>query len=207
MSDRENYNEPSPIRIIDGLVTTERSGLGKWGEQSKNGLSRFCNILKKLLHKNFTMIEIGSYAGESTIEFAKIAGKVYAVDPWVNGYDPNDLSSSAFDMSIVEKSFNKRTEKYSNIRKLKMTSKTAEKWFKNEKVDIVYIDAIHKIAAVRDDINRWKRHINHFGFIAGHDFCGYWGEVVDAILETIGLPDYRTKDGSWMKLIERGIND
>lgn len=145
------------------------------------------------------IVEIGCYAGETTSIFSMIADEVIAIDPWVNGYDDDDLCSTAFPMKDVEESFNARTVHLGNVTKLKTTS---EKVSLNDfPIDAVYIDAVHKLKPVRDDILRWKNRITQGGYICGHDFTGYWGEVVDAVLETIGLPDVRFKDGSWAKQI------
>lgn len=198
---KKNYDDASPIQLIEGIVTTERSGLGTWGAQSQEGLMDFCDTMKTKLPPNFTMVEIGCYAGESTQLFSQYAGKVYAVDPWVNGYDEEDLSSGIYKMSLVETSFDIRTAECTNVHKLKMTDEEAEKWFKDEKVDLIYYDAVHKLGPARAALKRWLPHIKNGGYIAGHDFCGYWGEVVDAVLEAIGLPHIRTKDGSWAKKV------
>lgn len=199
MPGRENYDEASPIQKIGGLVTTERSGLGKWGWKSKQGLIELCSWMKGELDLNFKIAEVGCYAGESTMAFGYLAGEVVAIDPWKNGYDPDDLSSEKFPMEDVEYSFDQRIKGYTNIKKYKMTGDEAVKYFKNKFFDIVYIDAVHKIGATREEIKRWIEKIKPCGYIAGHDFCGYWGEVVDAVLETIGLPDQVFTDGSWIK--------
>jgi len=198
---KKNYDSASPIQLINNLVTTERSGLGKWGKQSQEGLIEFCMTLQKIMPKNFKMAEIGCYAGESTIAFAMIAGTVYAIDPWINDYDNDDLSSFIFPMTYVKTSFAIRTKEFSNIHVINTTSERAALEIPDSSLDFVYIDAIHKLGPMKDDINSWLPKIKKGGYIGGHDFCGYWGEVVDAILETIGLPDFRTKDGSWYKLI------
>jgi len=197
MTQLKDYDPASPIQVIDGLVTTERSGFGKWGKQSQEGLLQYIRWLAHKLPENFEMVEIGCYAGESTLAFAHIAGKVWAVDPWKNGYDDDDLASSICDMHQVEESFDKRVGHFPNIIKTKKSSSNAALDWGNETIDFVYIDAIHKLGPCRDDINRWTKKIKQGGYIGGHDFCGYWGEVVDAVLETVGVPDFVTKDGSW----------
>lgn len=197
----ENYDPASPIQLLNGIIITERSGLGKWGEQSKEGFDQFCSWLTKTMPINFQIAELGCYAGESTVKFASIAGKVYAIDPWENGYDNDDLASSIYPMTIVKASFEHRTKNFNNIVQKQMTGEMASAEFKNRSLDIVYIDAVHKLGSVRNDILRWLPKVGLGGYIAGHDFCGYWGEVVDAVLETIGLPDVRFKDGSWAKRI------
>jgi len=200
--EKKNYDPASPIQIINNLVTTERSGLGKWGLQSKTGLIDLCQWIRVTLPQGMTrMVEVGCYAGESTINFAMVADQVIAVDPWVNGYDKEDLTSEIFPMQRVRDSFEERRKGFKNIKILQMTSKEAAKWIDNKSMDFVYIDAVHKIEAVRDDINRWIPKIRTGGYIGGHDFCGFWGEVVDAVLETVGVPDARFVDGSWVKQI------
>ncbi len=199
--EKKNYDPASPIQLINDIVTTERSGIGKWGLQSKEGLLDFCFWLRSVMPKGFSMAEVGCYAGESTVAFAMIAGNVYAIDPWKNGYDDDDLSSSIFPMELVEASFAHRIQGFHNIYPVVATSERAALETQDGSLDVVYLDAIHKLGPMRDDINRWLPKIKKGGYIAGHDFCGYWGEVVDAILETIGLPDIRFKDGSWAKHI------
>ena len=52
-----------------------------------------------------TMVEIGSFKGESTAFWCEKFKKVYAVDPWANGYDDGDPSSKNELMSDIEKIF------------------------------------------------------------------------------------------------------
>lgn len=201
MPRRDNYDGASPIQMIGDLVTTERTGIGQWGLQSRKGLLEFCRWMREVI-PNARIAEIGCYAGESTSAFGLVADEVVAIDPWVNGYDKDDLSSEAIPMTSVEYSFDQRIKGYNNIKKYKMTSEEAVKLFEIESFDLVYIDAIHKIGPCRADIERWIDMVRPNGYIAGHDFCGYWGEVVDAVLETVGLPDVRFCDGSWAKMLD-----
>lgn len=199
---KKNYDPASPIQIINDLVTTERSGLGKWGLQSRTGLIDFCQWMRVTLPQGMSrVVEVGAYAGESTCMFALVCDELIVVDPWVNGYDKDDLTSQAFPMSNVKYSFDERIKGFKNIKVRKETSEEAAKKIEDGSRDLVYLDAIHKIGEVRDDIVRWIPKIRKGGYIAGHDFCGFWGEVVDAVLETVGLPDERFKDGSWVKKI------
>lgn len=196
-----NYSV-SPIQNIGGLITTERSGLGKWGEQSKRGMIKFCKHARHLLGEGIRCAEIGSYAGEMTIALGMIAKEVHAIDPWKNGYDPDDNSSEAFPMEEVEHSFDIRVKGFTNIKKYKSTEEQVCARGANQYYHLVYIDSIHKLGPCKDQIKRWLPKICIGGYIAGHDFCGYWGEVVDAVLETIGVPNIVFEDGSWMKKVE-----
>ncbi len=47
--------------------------------------------------KEMDMVEIGSYAGESTVIFAKHFRRVVAIDPYLNDYDVNDITCQFMD--------------------------------------------------------------------------------------------------------------
>lgn len=199
MSQLKNYDPASPIQIVNGLVTTERSGMGKWGTQSQQGFFQFCQWLMQATRGNSTAVEIGAYAGEATMMLSLCCTKVIAIDPWVNGYDDDDKSSHAFPMEKVKESFQTRTKVATNITHYQTTSEKAVKKFEDRSIDVVYFDAIHKLGPTRDGLKLWLPKIKKDGYICGHDFCGYWGEVVDAVLEAVGVPDVVFKDGSWAK--------
>lgn len=57
-----------------------------------------------------TMVEIGSYAGESMEMFASSSKfkTVICVDPWENDYDINDTASTKSDMNAVQNAFDAR---------------------------------------------------------------------------------------------------
>ena len=72
-------------------------------EKYTNGLKNLIDTVKDSVE---TMVEIGSYQGESTIIFAHNMTKlkkIYAVDPWLNGYCPGDVCSDEYPMDIVNK--------------------------------------------------------------------------------------------------------
>ena len=162
-------------------------------------ISDFVNFLKGALPDNSTMVEIGSYQGESTESFAQ-SGKfsiINAVDPWMDNYDPADPSSQA-DMASVEKAFDIRTGRYPQIKKLKLTSEQAAERFPNRSLNMVYIDGIHQKPNVIQDINLWLPKIKPGGFITGHDYWEAWLSVKEAVNETLGKPDEVFFDSSWV---------
>jgi mRNA-degrading endonuclease RelE of RelBE toxin-antitoxin system len=88
---------------------------------SVNGLVELCNDLKSHFgDKEITIVEIGSYMGESAEIFARELpnAKVICIDPWEGNYDNADWASSS-DFNDVEKQFNLRMEMYPNIEKMK----------------------------------------------------------------------------------------
>jgi hypothetical protein len=155
-------------------------------------LVNYCGI------NEIVMVEIGSYAGESTSIFMS-TGKIKqltAVDPWQNGYDDRDAASYAIDMSKVEKMFDARVSPFDNVKKFKMTGDEAVKRFEDASLDLVYIDGCHTYEAVKNDIQKWLPKIKESGFIAGHD----WGfkAIKKAIEEELGSPDKVFSDSSWV---------
>jgi hypothetical protein len=121
-------------------------------ETGSQGLIDLCQDIKKYLQKEeFDLVEIGSYAGESAVIFAKQFpnATIYCIDPWLGGYDNQDSASFA-DYSQVEKEFDFRTSKFKNIKKLKGYSTDFE-----IKYDVIYIDGRHYYEGVKEDLLHW----------------------------------------------------
>jgi predicted O-methyltransferase YrrM len=142
--------------------------------------------------KNMRMVEIGSYIGESTSIFCENFKEVVAIDPF---YKHN----SELDNVYLE--FINRTSKYDNISYIRKKSDDAILDLTNEKFDFIYIDGLHTYEQVKNDILNYLPHINKNGFISGHDYQPNWKSVVDAVNETIGVPDKLFTDTSWVKNI------
>ena len=149
--------------------------------------------------KDLTMIEIGSYTGESTQVFAKYFGKVISVDPFENGYDMNDLACHHADFKDVYTKFLENMQSFENVRNIRKKSDDAVFDLKAEKYDFVYIDGMHTYDQVKKDILNYKQLIKPGGFIGGHDYSGYWLDVVKAVDECLEKPDKTFQDASWAK--------
>jgi len=114
-----------------------------------------------------TMVELGSYAGQSTCIFSQYFEKVIAVDPWENHEEyPHD-------MGLVEEVFDKFAGCQNNIEKRKGYSVNEAKSFEDNSIDFVYVDARHEEEYVIEDIEAWLPKIKKHGFIGGHDFYLY----------------------------------
>jgi len=160
----------------------------------------FLKQLFEVMPYNTIMAEIGCYQGESTSIFASFEKvyKIYAIDPWVNGYDNKDEASFQFPMSEVEKSFDDRTKNNSKIVKLKMKSEEAVQLFNNGTLDLVYIDGLHTYEGVKNDIIIWLPKVKEGLYIGGHDYLNPCG-VKEAVNELFGQPDRVFGDSSWIK--------
>lgn len=149
------------------------------------------------------MVEIGSYQGESTVIFAqnfKNLNKLFAVDPWMNGYAPGDVCSDTYPMNMVESNFDIRISEHPIIIKKKMKSSDFIKEVDDYSMDFVYIDGDHSYNSCKQDILMWLPKIKKNGIIAGHDYLSscFLG-VVTAVDEIFGSPDKIYEDTSWIK--------
>jgi len=75
--------------------------------------------------KDLVLLEIGSYVGESTVMFAENFKQVISIDPFVDNYDPTDLSCAYAPFNEVYEEFLKTTLPYPNIKSIRETSKNA----------------------------------------------------------------------------------
>jgi predicted O-methyltransferase YrrM len=148
--------------------------------------------------KDLSMIEIGSYTGESTQVFAKYFGKVISVDPFENGYDMNDAACHHADFNDVYNKFLENMQSFDNVTNIRKKSDDAITDM-IEKYDFVYIDGMHTYDQVKKDILNYKKLIKPGGFIGGHDYSDYWLDVVKAVNECLEKPDETFKDTSWIK--------
>ncbi len=153
-----------------------------------------------------TMVEIGSYSGESSQVFVEETKFLYCIDPWKNGYDPEDEASEIQPMSEIEQIFNTRMQTYQNYMKLKTTSIQASTTFDNESLDFIYIDGNHTLEAIKNDITHWLPKIKPNGVIGGHDYninpinkrAGYVKSVTNAFFNKPPLALF--PDHSWIYL-------
>ena len=166
------------------------------------GLSDLINTLGD--NSNKTMIEIGSFVGESTVMFAKSFKEVIAIDPFLEGYDEKDPTSHLFDFKNVYQTYLDRTGDHQNIRTIVSTSIDALADLKGNLYDFVYIDGLHTYDGVKTDIQNYLPLIKPGGVIGGHDYTNKIPHLVgvyNAVNEMFGKPDKVFADNSWIKYI------
>jgi predicted O-methyltransferase YrrM len=152
------------------------------------------------------MVEIGSYQGESTTLFAHIfqPKELYAVDPFVNGYDDYDGSSTG-DFTNVIHNFEERIKKFSCIKHIKDFSYGAVTKFEDNSLDFVYVDGDHTYDGVVRDIKLYLPKIKSGGFIAGHDLGKE--TVTKAIKNQLGEVDIYFEDSSWVLQVTNRVKN
>lgn len=130
--------------------------------------------------KNTSMVEIGSYKGESTLMFASSFAfdTIYAIDPLVG------MSNN------IQKEFNQNTKWFKGdglgigdikVEHIKEYSFDAVERFEDESLDFVYIDGDHSFFNVARDIQLYLPKIKKSGFIGGHDYSPEHPGVKQAI--------------------------
>ena len=150
-------------------MVNEKSILMRPLDRERQGL---LDLISRL-GSNLIVAEIGSYLGESAKLFLD-SGKVkclYCIDPWINDYDRSDEASYRCPMSDIERLFDERMKPYSNVEKVKATSKEAVNRFRDAFFDLVYVDGMHTYEAVKQDLTLYCPKIRKGGYLAGHD----WG--------------------------------
>lgn len=167
-------------------------------EALKNGLMDMINYIKSISSTEImNMIEIGSYAGESTIMFAENFKKVISIDPFINDYDMNDATCHHMELDKVFEIFKTNTFEYKNISHLREKSDDAHKHLMDNSYDFVYIDGLHTYEQVKKDISNYLPKIKKGGYIGGHDYHPNWKGVLDAINELL-VVERVFSDTSWI---------
>lgn len=136
--------------------------------------------LIEYLPENLTMIEVGSYAGESAVIFAETMAHITCIDAWT-GYAED-----------AEEAFDNRIRDIPNITKIKARFEDVDL----EPADFVYIDGEHDYESVRKDIDQWLPKARRF--IGGHDYKEKFPGVMKAVDETFGEPKKVFSDSSWL---------
>jgi hypothetical protein len=174
------------------------------GVNSELSLIQLCNDVREIIGDSPTIVEIGSYMGESSLVFAQQFpdGKIICIDSWEGGFDDSD-SCSSDNYSEVENQFDIRQKMVGNITKIKGLSTSVE-----VECDLVYIDACHKYECVKNDINHWSPFTKKI--ISGHDYCAddnflklhpHISGVKTAVNEMLGEPNNVFGDMSWYKIL------
>lgn len=156
----------------------------------------------EIIQPNFVMAELGCYYGESTVEFARHAKTVFAIDPWAESYlESEDLQTVGRNvsesMADVEKFFDELVEDRHNIRKIKRRHEDAVDMFGDGSLDLVYCDTIHSEEATASAISLWEPKIRRGGYVSGHDYLDLFPGVKTAVDAKSGDALLLWGDGNW----------
>ena len=176
-------------------------------ETSRNymflGFIELLTVLSNKLDKtDYTMIEIGSYMGESTMMFAStgLFSTIYSIDP-LEGYEEfNEMHNYSWE--FVRDEFTKNTKYFDSIVHLQDFSYNVIDKFENDSIDFIYIDGSHGVEDVKRDLNLYLPKLKSGGILAGHDYNeNAWPDLIKVVNEIVGKPDILFSDTSWFKFI------
>ncbi|HUW44999.1 MAG TPA: class I SAM-dependent methyltransferase [Dehalococcoidia bacterium] len=140
-----------------------------------------------------TIAEVGSWKGRSTHALLSgCQGTVFAVDHFQGSAGEEDVHKEAKEKDISE-IFNLNVSHFPNLRTLKCSSVEAAGQFKDQSIDMVFIDGGHGYDEVKADIAAWLPKARKM--ICGHDYN--IPSVQDAVTEVFGIPD--TAGSIWIK--------
>ena len=128
--------------------------------------------------KDSVFIEVGSWMGHSSCVLGQVAkdcgGKLYCIDHWKGSPGvPHHKREGVF----ADFMFNINKFGVADcITPLVMDSASASKEFEDGVADLVFIDANHWYADVKQDIELWMPKIKKGGILCGHDCEGYYDD-------------------------------
>lgn len=158
--------------------------------QHRGDLHKLCEYIEK----RGSVVEVGSLAGVSTEIFSKYFNNVFSIDPYIAGYDENDINSKSSKLEAAKKIFNEKFKNNNAVKQYNITSQEASRKFSGEIFDLVYLDACHSHEEVTRDIGFWS---NKCRYISGHDWD--WCAVRSAVAESLGEDNVKIfKPNHWI---------
>ena len=167
--------------------------------------------LAEMLPKGGLLVEIGSFAGESTQVFLEAGLRVHAIDPWDNAArdrlheGAKDFDAAHrwyFDMQVVEQEFDQLLVKFNG----QLTKRKGYDWefvetYELSSIDAVYLDSVHTYSDTLSAIRRWRFKIRPGAFLCGHDYTLHFPGVQNAVRESFGDSIVIFGDTSWLAKI------
>lgn len=160
-------------------------------------------------NKEYKMIEIGSYMGESTMMFASsnLFKEIYTIEPFknVDGKIEEFNQKNDYNWDTIYNEFQTNTRFFDNIILHKDFSYNVADKFEDKSMDFIYIDGDHSYDQVKQDLEMYLPKLKDNGIIGGHDYNKknklYIKNTIRAIDEIVGKPDKVFGDTSWLKQI------
>lgn len=140
--------------------------------------------------KRNNIAEIGSWKGRSTRAMAdNTTGRIVAVDTWQGtpeDWHMQELAGKPEDWLYNE--FWRNVGASGKVTAFRMSSLAAAYYLaeRNQKFDMIFIDAAHDYQAVKDDILAWRPLLTPGGLFCGHDYYPKRGGVIPAVDECCG---------------------
>lgn len=134
------------------------------------------------------IVEVGTWLGKSAsfmaVEIINSKKRINfdCIDTW-KGSDEHqhNLPENLFNQ------FLKNTESVKHIIcPIQLSSIEASQIYPDRSLDFVFLDASHKYEDIKQDLEAWWPKVAIGGYLAGHDYCGGWSGVDQAVREFFG---------------------
>lgn len=132
------------------------------------------------------VVELGVWAGMTTMSLALPGVNVFAVDTWEGGDSDSSDRINGLALEIgraeLESQFwlNMGELLFSRVFPIRGdTGEVGQRWF--YEVDFVFVDAAHDYYSVKMDLDSWWPHLRAGGIMCGHDYS--WQGVQQAVHE------------------------
>ncbi len=126
-----------------------------------------------------TIVELGSWVGESAVSMAKAIPDgaddvlIFCVDTWEGAKtDMTGDWAKEVGKDWLQSIFRANTARYLNHRIIQREGDVDDigrKW-RGSKIDLLFLDAGHNYEEVKQSIGVWKHHMHDAGIICGHDY-------------------------------------
>jgi predicted O-methyltransferase YrrM len=137
--------------------------------------------------KDCVFVEIGTWKGKSTSALAFVAllnnGMVYAVDHFMgnSGQWNVPVAKNQDIFNIFRKNMQTLGFWQTSVSPLVMSSERAAKIFKDETIDLLFIDGDHLFKNFYQELTIWYPKVKDGGVICGHDCEQYYYSNLDII--------------------------
>jgi hypothetical protein len=156
-------------------------------------------------------VEVGVFHGDFLVEFCKKGFEMTGIDPWTD----EEMNTARQKLEPAETTYQKAIEilKPYGCKLIKENSMSAVKYFEDNSLDFVYIDANHTFGHVAMDLMIWSEKVKVGGIISGHDYytdderhkpyLKHSGDAIDAFAKSYGFTNWYVVGGKEAKEGER----
>lgn len=139
-----------------------------------------------------TLVEIGSWMGQSTLHMATILpddGRLYAVDTWLGSPNEMDRHSkevleTLYDQFLSNVIHDELTHKIIPVRMESLeAAKIMREIVEDREIDLIYLDATHTYEAAYQDLMHWFPYVKGHGLFCGDDWSWGGGSVGRAVTQ------------------------
>jgi len=160
--------------INELLIDIKTKKLDMQSDTSERDCRALETLVKKVLHNGIKIVEIGSWKGMTTSVLAKTSkdfnGEVYCIDHWKGQQNaPHHISqTNSLDILTVFRD-NMQILGLDNVHPFVVSSLQGAELFKDDSIDLVFIDADHIYEFVKRDLQAWYPKVKKGGIFCGHD--------------------------------------